>query len=101
MTDRIEPVMTADDWAHALKVGLREYDSAVADTPWHCAYVIALNNAALPSTDPRKITRERIEHIRDMLGADSSWTGASDEDFARAQHILDALASYLPPPEGT
>lgn len=50
--------------------------------------LIAIANAALPDDDPRKITRERLQEMRDA----ADWIGESTSVHAFA----DALASYLP-----
>lgn len=77
--------------------GLRIADTAIIVEADDLAAVIALANAALPDSDPRKITRERVEDIRNALGADETWTGTSEQTFARIQQFLNALEAYLPP----
>jgi hypothetical protein len=60
--------------------------------------LIALANAALPDSDRRKITREKLATIRlalDLLPR------ADDEDVMAhqaANEFVDGLESYLPPP---
>jgi excinuclease UvrABC ATPase subunit len=126
MTDRIEPVLTAEQWKRALACtscdGSGTYlyendppgtcpscngtgrDAEAAFEAWcedasftEAPQTIALANAALPDTDPRKITRAKVETLRHMIGADESWTGCSPQSFALAESLLDALESYLPP----
>lgn len=105
MTEKIEPALTAEGWRlssaaerpeHALG-SLRglfpsdEYFDA-ADLP----AVIALANAALPDSDPRKITRERVAAIR--TAAEGSRRHYNAEPFANAlRDFANALESYLPP----
>jgi hypothetical protein len=109
MTEHIEPALPPEDWAmHAESaadenVALQEYLS------WHTVrpvQSIALANAALPDTDPRKITREMVEAMRyaAYMLMEVSREAADDEEFAKlhtnADRLFagaDALASYLPP----
>lgn len=98
MTDRIEPAMSAAEFRNEA----RDEPSILGDIryvehPAHLAKIIALANDLLPDTDPRKITRAKVETLRHMIGADESWTGTSEADFASAVEFLDALASLLPP----
>jgi hypothetical protein len=61
--------------------------------------LIAVANAALPSDDPRKITREMIENIRqagDYSGGHFAPDGKEMMDALIAR-IADALEAYLPP----
>jgi hypothetical protein len=121
MTDkRIEPALTADEWADAQKYGADAFRAEAGPRTWFSLpQVIALANAALPDSDPRKITREKIAQLRlavnewDGVGRDpvklAEWQGADDDrpepdleyfgggDAALA--FLDALESYLPPEE--
>jgi hypothetical protein len=72
--------------------------------------LIAVANSALPDSDPRKITRERVQRVRDFLktsaegqSADISianerpWAKQFRDDMDFARTLLDALESYLPP----
>jgi hypothetical protein len=76
--------------------------------------LIALANAALPDTDPRKITRDWLADLRiaQNEAQEAAWRScmngepgkpcdecqrAVDGFKARLQAIADALASYLPP----
>lgn len=106
MSDAIPPALTPDEWARVepsdiyghddggvyvgayrggdIEVGVRDHA------------LIALANAALPDTDPRKITREWVREIR---GAARDY--ALPDGFLHSGEVLnriaDALASYLPP----
>lgn len=91
MSEEIEPALTADDWARELSVAdLHPF----LDTE----KIIAVANAALPDSDPRKITRERIALLRVELGWAENAEYSNDPE---ARRFLDALESYLPPTEGT
>jgi hypothetical protein len=123
MADRIEPALTAEEWARIGCAPARVYSDGygdpdvvvlfssdgwvtaksiradayrdgalnvkVADRP---AAVIALLNAALPDSDPRKITRERLARLHYFV--ENETTNDPGDD---ALQFLDALASYLPP----
>jgi hypothetical protein len=131
---KIAPALSVEEWASVQSGGdlrlaapdteheepsawANEQGFMGADRHGYAVYVphaatIALANAALPLSDPRKITRERIEevkygamfaremgaHFREMgdetVAANREWFGRNLDTFA------DALASYLPP-EGT
>lgn len=100
MTDKIEPALTAEEWtspADALD-GYFDLRDGVVDVRLGGAHgggdlvgdtrkLIAFANAALPDSDPRKITRERIA----LLWSAASRAGESDVVF------IEALESYLPP----
>ena len=88
MTERIEPALTPEEWA----------DGPDLDGDCFCtadqAYRIAIANQRLSDTDPRKITRDKLDSIRSTLkAADGEWYQDVSDDMA----FLDALASYLPP----
>lgn len=119
MTDRIEPALTPEEWrisSAALRpqFAIQElqglYDSNgdaqpldVADMP----RVIALANAALPDSDPRKITRHQLFCLREVLANFSAALAVGDfgdflkpglEEYAsQAETLAAALESYLPP----
>lgn len=57
---------------------------ALPESPDDLAAVIGFANAALPDSDPRKITRKHVELLR--------------ETVAPLRAFADALESYLPPP---
>jgi hypothetical protein len=136
MTDNIGPVLTAEEWAEvrAPNAGMQdgnlaqsfERGSSYIDTHFwddeqrkSAPILIALANAALPDTDPRKITREWVKALRaaafalreQPLGVSDDWrhmdaTWANLGGAQRARHEASALAlsalaaaleSYLPP----
>jgi hypothetical protein len=93
MSEKIEPALTPEQWkiAHTGAIDVcglyYQGDGAMA---------IAIINAELPDTDPRKITREWIQHLRtasdrveDLEGDGTVWRALD--------RIADALQSYLPP----
>jgi hypothetical protein len=132
----LEPVLTPEQWAVALHQIQRtphpeEFDAdlapvqrAIKHIPWTRAQMrseaathagrIALHNAALPDTDPRKLRREWIADLRiaQNEAQDAAWRScqngspgkpcddcqaAVDAFKARLQSIANAIASYLPP----
>lgn len=130
MTDKIEPALTAEQWSdlardalilgdpqdkHSPRIVADEEGLSVQDdwgeaTGAPLPAVIAIANAALPDTDPRKITREKVAAMRQAadeflsyLGRDygpkDNW-GRAPEYFAafgtETIKFADALASYLP-----
>ena len=111
MSDRIEPALTPEEWRTAKlwlagkMIGGKVRGSVVLDLPdKHTPAALALANAALPDTDPRKITREWVADIReradDLAGEIAEWVGDSprtEAQIARLRRIADALESYLPP----
>ena len=110
MSEKIQPALSAIEWeeakAHARMFGegsFRLAEAHVGDSPEACAYLIALNNAELPESDPRKITRGWVVALRaeaergrraESRGDDAGFS-AIDPDTA--DHIANALESYLPP----
>lgn len=102
MTDRIEPALSSEEWAHAMDEDVREGLAYEVTYLWGSsrpAATIALANAALLDSDPRKITRTKITLLREA--ADSHRAYDSIEPFhAEAKSLAEfanALESYLPP----
>jgi hypothetical protein len=127
MSERI--VLTPDEWARlatgdfygsgdgGVYVGAHTGGDMEVGHRYHA--LVALANAALPDTDPRKITRERVKALRaaafalreQPLGVSDDWrhmdaTWANLGGAQRARHEASALAlsalaaaleSYLPP----
>lgn len=73
MTDNPLPAFTPEEWSRIVDPG--------SDSPQANARTIALANAALPDSDLRKLTHERL----DSLSGDVT--------------LIEALRSYLPPRE--
>jgi hypothetical protein len=108
MSERI--VLTPDEWARlapgdfygsgdgGVYVGAHTGGDMEVGHRYHA--LVALANAALPDTDPRKITREWVRKIREVSEQyENTWDdtkGGSYPDPLLVQ-IADALASYLPP----
>lgn len=65
--------------------------SGARDPKSETAALIALLNDSLPDSDPRKITRERINLAREAFDV---LDGKAEDDLAV---FLDGLESYLPP----
>jgi hypothetical protein len=90
MSEKIDPALTAEEWAHAMDADVRDglaYEVCYLWGRSRPAGAIAIANAALPDSDPRKITREKLRLVGRLMGA--------HEDDEKA--FLDALESYLPP----
>lgn len=103
MTDRIEPALTATQWASVYAVkraGILQDTLLTLDTAdLGLAGLIAAANAALPDSDPRKITRAMVEEIREAAASHAAYDSLPQFAAlaARVQRIADALSSYLPP----
>lgn len=104
MPEKIEPVLSRDEWERVVKDDVRvilAFPAEGADMPderimltteW-APDLIALANHGLPDSDPRKITREWI----DLLNR-AATNGNEDGADARAlKSLAEALESYLPP----
>lgn len=123
VTDPIEPALTAEEWAKGTpgvygwddggvfidwRTYSREIDRPSVERP-HA--IIAALNAALPDSDPRKITQEKVARLRAaevhaagcaVLVEHSDYNPSCDcQEGAFAASFADALESYLPPTEGT
>jgi len=117
VTDKIEPALTAEEWADARKRGplialsdLSGEDQVGDPVPFlvdDLPYIIALANAALSDDDPAKITREKLDAVyaavvfavaqmHEAHGRDVA-TPAERRALALAAAFSDALESYLPP----
>lgn len=105
---KIEPALTPEEWASVegerreqTTTRQLEVDAIVArQDP---ASTIAVYNAALPDSDPRKITRERMRAVKKAVDI---WFGATvtvyntladREPHFRVIEFLAGLESYLPP----
>lgn len=119
MTNEIEPALTPEEWAkHSggtaavwMSAKLPRSDSEDAEIRLDFAErpiaVIALANAALPDDDPRKITREKLDAMREVFDSWISYQSdiAASMDAAVSSHpavqdveeLLAALAALLPP----
>lgn len=117
MSDKIEPALTPDEWREIRKAATEAgtdslsliYDDAIGPTDATRAYCIAINNFALPDSDPRRITREWVNGLRARAAnSRDSYRHGQDlmntrimEDARRAYELFDAIAdaleSYLPP----
>lgn len=117
--EKIEPALTPHEWEDALDPDVRDGLAHEKSYLWgrarpHAA--IAILNAALPDSDPRKITRETVKMLRALAvwqrsltpavthiaiasgertkGEMRAFTGTAAADI---NQIADALESYLPP----
>lgn len=110
MTDKIEPALSAEEWAKIQEAGgAQNYESSIDEyghEPKTSAYMIALWNSVLPDSDPRKITREMVLRLRtasDLIGKLGAEMGKSWASLvlpgmaAKLRADADALESYLPP----
>jgi hypothetical protein len=109
MTDAIAPALTPEQWADVAKYGVSYLRAEVGPVVlWNGddgpSVILALANAALPDTDPRKITWAMVDALLCVVQQDTDaqrW-GPFDgeiEGAAGCQRLADALASYLPPRE--
>jgi hypothetical protein len=112
MSEKIEPALSAEEWkagrfgdqSQFVEIsGVGDLDVANEDRysgqVVDAVKVIALANAALPDSDPRKITREKILLVRSAI-VHEPYAGSSSpnpDGAAALQAFADALESYLPP----
>lgn len=117
MTDtQIEPALTAEEWAEILDGKQRWSADEMIDNAWRIVggpnrpargvpAAIAAANAALPDTDPRKITREMVFCLHEVLAnfnAAYLTMGGNNPKIAEqygppVEQLAAALESYLPP----
>lgn len=83
---KIEPVLSADQWERVQTTDI--YDE------FGEAELIALMNAVLEDTDPKKITHAKLDALRVIIW---NWEGERRSEAAPELAFLDALESYLPP----
>ena len=105
---RIEPALSAEEWKDVPRRLETNYDDGLYQlcspgiTAKNLPEIIARANALLPDSDPRKITWEWIEMIRqcaDFIEGAYGGQGEREDNAryaARVRRIADALASYLP-----
>lgn len=101
MSEKIEPALSAEEWATALEPDSRDALAYEVTYLWgrsRPAGAIAIANTALPDSDPRKITREMVDEVRRVASAiNPSAADADGEESVRSlARIADALESYLP-----
>ena len=103
MTEKIQPVLSRDEWARVTKDDVRvtlEFpaeddlpdERIMLATEW-APDLIALANHGLSDDDPRKITRDWI----DLLSRAAKSGSPAGADLRALQALAEALASYLPP----
>jgi hypothetical protein len=93
-TRAIEPALTPEEWKRFRKSpGL--WCDEVGHTADDCFENMAINNAALPDGDPRKITREDV-----VLLAQAADTWENEGGDPSQLHILAAKLAALLAPEG-
>lgn len=99
MTGKIEPALTAEEWAR-----FRDSRTDVAEMGTPTAYLyhyadpgqcLAVANAMLPDSDPRKITDEKVGLLRNALR--TIRLDRPGFNLAELDELADALESYLPP----
>lgn len=102
MSDRIEPALTSKQWAELAQDRERVvmlYGDMIGEDANVCAEIIAYNNAVLPDTDPRKITREDVLILHECCESANSVYPLvlTDAQTKRLAYLTAALDSYLPP----
>lgn len=70
-------------------------DCAITDDP---VRAMREANAALPDSDPRKITREKTEMLHEIAREISNFTAW--DAWSHLETFANALEAYLPPEEG-
>jgi hypothetical protein len=97
MTEVVHSVELADHEAERVFFIGREWptEGVLLTDHSQVTAVIAIANHALPDSDPRKITRERVTAVRDFLnGVDEDSRFDDVREVAAA--FANALESYLP-----
>lgn len=79
----------------------------ISSAQWRPDAIIALENYLLPNDDPRKITREMLGALTEVLGAAVLWNqsqeaagrdmASGEESVAVVSRFITAAYSYLPP----
>jgi hypothetical protein len=92
MSEKIEAALSPIEWQEVRELEGRQglvyelsYIGWIA-TARRIPASIAILNDALPDSDPRKITRERVDLLAEIA-----------KEYPLLQPLADALASYLPP----
>lgn len=94
MPDPIEPALTAEEWAdfaRSSRLARKGMLGAVLGSG-QLPKVLAMANAALPDGDPRKITRDDVLILRQVVGA---WF--PDWRMEALAELAAKLAALLPP----
>ena len=93
---KIENALTEQEWNEPHTTFMRLTGRMLPHTSRDAAALIALANTALPDSDPRKITREKVEAMREWIPGLNNHSGFR-ELAVLLHHHCNALASYLPP----
>lgn len=91
----IQPALAPKLWAEVI-ASPWPHDSCIGDTPETCAYLVALNNHALPEDDERKITRQDAQEISDAAFAIGRF-GGNVPWQRRLEALANRLRALLPP----
>jgi hypothetical protein len=108
--NRIEPVLTAEEWAEVKRLDCRAHFQATTDLPPRLREMalasdqgraMAVANSQLPDDDPRKITHEDVEVVQQMAddtfdAADSMDTSPNTTHFT-LRRLAEKLRALLPP----
>ena len=117
---KIAPALTPEEWREklavradgtalwpisitflsALHIQITRDIDFTAEKPATLTALIALANAALPDDDQRKITRTKLDLLREaaeMISQEYDAPGNDSTMVVGLRALADALASYLPP----
>ena len=105
MSDKIEPALSAAQWADLLGPARRDHDEMAKNELEHVQMcniclaqyglraTIAICNAGLRDDDPRKITHGMLDQLAGALSIAEDHTRDESDNLA----FVEALRSYLPP----
>lgn len=100
MTEKIEPALSAEEWAEVSRMEIEAVAAQFYERP---VAVVAFANAALPDSDPRKITRETVNLLREIVANEhesaklNEPSNIGEAEISGLTQLADALKSYLPP----
>lgn len=60
-------------------------------------FMMAINNDDFPDGDPRKITRDKVAHLRSVLSEANKAKREHWSGWAQIEELCNALESLLPP----
>lgn len=111
----VPPALTSREWAEIQALPPKTREHVLTRDPAVAARTMALHNFALPDGDPRKLTRDDIAWVRDVIEMILAYSAVDDAeglplrlnpegptaegtDTYRGERLAAKLAALLPPP---
>lgn len=99
----IPPALTADEWARVPRPDVTDFtgrylgSSTAQESDAGAHAIVAVANAALPDSDPRKLTRDDVAALCLAASTIRAEWGDDDPEARDLRRVATKLAALLPP----